>query len=207
MDNKEKPIFTSPNVHEVHEIGKMGFADVRRQIALFLSLAELWSLTSLMQTVFLTFFGSWVTSEVSFFLEDCSVGFCICDAEGSCDAVTDCTCLACEAAALYVDKHVELVGCVCCNEWLVDNEFHCVKWEVFFKRTLVDDDVAIARDETDSCDCCFSSTCSEILDFLNFLCSHNSPQLVKFELDRALCLIVVLCTHINAELLEHFLTE
>lgn len=30
MDNKKKPTFTSPNVHDVHEIGKVGFAEVRR---------------------------------------------------------------------------------------------------------------------------------------------------------------------------------
>ena len=66
-----------------------------------------------MQTVFLTFFGSWVTSEVSFFLEDCSVCFCICDAEGSCDAVADCAGLTGVAAALDVDEDVKLVRCAC----------------------------------------------------------------------------------------------
>ena len=30
MHNKENPIFTSPNVHDVHEVGKMGFDKVRR---------------------------------------------------------------------------------------------------------------------------------------------------------------------------------
>lgn len=176
MDNKKKPILTSPNVHEVHEIGKMGFADVRRQIALFLSLAELRGFSGLMKTVFLTFFGSWVAGEVSFFLEDCSVGFCICDAECSCDTVTDCACLTCEAAALDVDEDVKLVRRVCCDERLIDDELHRVEWEVFFKRTLVDDDVALARDEADSCDGSFSSACSEILNLFNFLCSHNSPH-------------------------------
>ncbi len=38
MHNKKKPAFTSPNVHEVHEVGKVGFAEVRRKIARFIPL-------------------------------------------------------------------------------------------------------------------------------------------------------------------------
>ena len=160
-----------------------------------------------MQTVFLTFFGSWVTSEVSFFFEDCSVCFCISDAEGSGDAVTDCAGLTGVAAALDVDEDVKLVRRACGNERLVDDLAHCVEREVVLKSALVDGDVAIARDETNSCDCSFSSACSEILNFLNFLCSHNSPQSVEFEFDRALCLVVMFTADVNAEFLEHLFAE
>ena len=35
MNNKEKPSFTSPNVQNVHEIGKEGFDEVSRSIVRF----------------------------------------------------------------------------------------------------------------------------------------------------------------------------
>ena len=140
-----------------------------------LSLAELGSFTCLVQTVFLTLFGSRVTSEVTFALESCSVRFAVCDAECSCDAVTDSACLAGVTAAVHVDVDVKLVGRARCNERLIDDEFHRVKREILVESAFVDDDRAVAGDKTNSCDSGLSSTGAEILNFLGFLSSHIPP--------------------------------
>ena len=141
-----------------------------------LSLAELGSFTCLVQTVFLTLFCSRVTSEVTFALESCSVRFAVCDAECSCDAVTDCAGLSGVTTAVNVDVHVKLVGRAGCNERLIDDELQRVKREVLVESALVDDDCAFAAgDKTNSCDSGLSSTGAEILNFLGFLSSHIPP--------------------------------
>ena len=128
-----------------------------------------------MQTVFLTLFRTRVTSEITFSLECCSVCFAVCDAESSCNAVTDCACLTGVTAAVHVDVNVELVGSAGCNEGLIDDELHRVKREILVESALVDDDCAFTGNEANSCDSRLSSACAEILNFLGFLSSHISP--------------------------------
>ena len=104
-----------------------------------------------MQSVFLTFFRTRVTSEVTFFLEYRSVCFAVCDAECSCDAVTDSACLTGITAAVHVDVDVKLVGRAGSNEGLIDDEFQRVKREILVESAFVDDDRAVAGDNTNSC--------------------------------------------------------
>ena len=101
-----------------------------------------------MQSVFLTLFRTRITCEITFSLECCSVCFAVCDAERSCNAVTDCAGLTGVAAAVHVDIDVKLVGCACCNEGLVDDEFHRVKREILVESAFVDDDIAFTGDKT-----------------------------------------------------------
>ena len=170
------------NVHEQHARSLTQKKSTANAVLLFLpfefgklSLGELRCFTCLMQSVFLTFFRTRVTSEVTFFLEDRSVCFAVCDAECSCDAVTDSACLAGVTAAVHVDVDVKLVGRARCNERLIDDEFHRVKREILVESAFVDDDRAVAGDKTNSCDSGLSSAGAEILNFLGFLISHISP--------------------------------
>lgn len=140
-----------------------------------LSLGELRSLARFVQSVLLTLFGSWVAGEVAFLLEDGSVRLAVCDAERSCYAVADSARLSGKAAAADVDEHVILVLGAGGNEGLIDDQLHRIEGEVFLKAALVDDDIALTCHETHSCDSGLSSAGAEILNFLGFFGSHNSP--------------------------------
>ena len=91
-------------------------------IRLKLSFRELRCSTSCFETVFLTFFHTWVTSKESSSFKNWSV-FSVCFKKGSCNTMSDGTSLSCISAACYINKNVKFAFCLCCSEWLTNDNF------------------------------------------------------------------------------------
>ena len=89
-------------------------------IRLKLSLAELRSATSCFETVFLTFFHTWITCKESSSLKYWSV-FCICLKKGSCNTMSDGSSLSCVSATFNVNKNIKFAICLCCNKRLTND--------------------------------------------------------------------------------------
>ena len=105
-----------------------------------LSLGELGSTTSCLETVLLSFLHSGVSGEETCLLEKGAVGI-VSEKESAGYAVTDCACLAGDTAAVYVSNDVELANSVGNAEGLVDDELEGFEAEVIVYVAAVDGDV------------------------------------------------------------------
>ena len=139
-----------------------------------LSLAELRSLTSLMQTVLLAFLGAGIAGQEACRFQSGLIAF-VCDDQSAGDAVADSARLTGEAAALHVHDNVELAGGGSELKGLIYDVLQGVKTEVFVQRPLIDDDAAAAVGyEPNAGDCLLSASGAEILYLLfDFLGSHR----------------------------------
>src|SRR5699024_12823975 len=68
--------------------------------------------TVFLKTVLLSFLHTWVTCKESCSLEWSTV-FRVCFQKCSCNSVTDCLCLSCEASAFDIYKYVVVTFCFC----------------------------------------------------------------------------------------------
>ena len=114
-----------------------------------LSLGELGSTTSCLETVLLSFLHTRVSGEEASLLEKGTIGF-VSEKESAGNAVADCACLTGDTAAANVCNDVELSGGVGYAEGLVDDELEGLKTEVIVDVTAVDGDLAGAGIETNA---------------------------------------------------------
>ena len=105
-----------------------------------LSLAELRSTTSSLETVLLSFLHSRVTSEETSSLK-CRTELCVILEQGTGDTVTDRTSLTGYAAALYSADHVELFEGISQCQRLTNDELESLKTEVIVDASAVDSNV------------------------------------------------------------------
>ena len=134
-----------------------------------LSLAELRSLTSLLQAVLLSFLHARIACKETVLLQDCLIFAC--DNERARNTMTDCAGLSRVATAANVDYYVVLGECVGSVQRLTNDVFQRVETEVIVDITLVDGDCSIAtRDESYASDRLLSSACSPELNL--FLCAN-----------------------------------
>ena len=100
--NFEKFRFQGKEKPQKHKVSEVLYAFSRsKRLSLCeqkLSLAELRCSTSCFETVFLTFFHTWVTSKESSSFKNWSV-FSVCLKKGSCNTMSDGTSLSCVSAA------------------------------------------------------------------------------------------------------------
>ena len=109
-----------------------------------LTLAELGSATGSLEAVLLTLFHTRISGQVSGGFQDRSeIGVNL--KKRSCDAVTDCACLAGKTAALDIYKHIELVSAVRCNQGLTNNNLQSLKTEILVDVSLIDGNLAGSR--------------------------------------------------------------
>ena len=114
-----------------------------------LSLGELGSTTSCLETVLLSFLHTRVSGEEAGLLEKRTIGF-VSEKKSAGYTVTDCTCLAGDTAAANVCNDVKLAGGFGYAEGLVDDELEGFKSEVIVDITTVDGDVAGAGVDTNA---------------------------------------------------------
>ena len=140
-----------------------------------LSLRELRCTTSALESVLLSLLHTRITSKEASLLEEGLVGL-ICGKECTSNTVTDCTCLAGEATAVYVNNYVELANSVGNAEGLVNDELHGLKTEVLVDAAAVDGDLAGAGVEANASDRLLSAAgavevglCTSIHSSMTFL--------------------------------------
>ena len=143
------------------------------------SLGELAGATGCLETVLLSFLHTRVSRKETGLLER-STECVVSKEECSGNAVTDCTGLTGDTAALYVCNDIKLTLCTCYTKGLVDDELECFKTEVIFYIASVDGDFTCTGIETNSCNRTLSSartvkirfsTCIHYL-YLSFLISQ-----------------------------------
>ena len=59
--------------------------------------------------------------------------------------MTDSACLSCVSASLYVDQHVKLAVCLCCNEGLANDDLQCLQSEILVDISLIYCDLTCSR--------------------------------------------------------------
>ena len=123
-----------------------------------LSLGELRRTTGSFETVLLTLFHSWVTSEEASLLKLWTKCFTIVLKKSSCYAVTDSTSLTRNATACNSANDIELAVSFCKNERLTNDELQCFKTEIFINISVVNCDFACTLIKSYSCNRAFSST-------------------------------------------------
>lgn len=87
-----------------------------------LTFGELRSSTGCLEAVFLTFFHSRVTGQITCSLENRSV-FSVCFQKCSCNAMSDSACLSCISATFYIDKDIKFTVCLSSNQRLTNDHF------------------------------------------------------------------------------------
>ena len=125
----------------------------------FVSLADLRSTTSALESVLLSLLHTRITSKEASLLKEGLVGL-ICGEKSTSNAVTDRTCLTGEATAVNVYNNVELANGIGNAEGLVNDKLHGVKTKVIADISAVDGNCAGTGVEANSCNGLLSSACS-----------------------------------------------
>ena len=121
------------------------------KVRIRLSLGELRSTTSGLETVLLSLLHTRVAGEQAGSLESSTI-LCVNIQESAGNTVTDCACLAGDTAAGNVCNDVKLAGSAGNAEGLVDDELQGLEAEVIIDGTAVDGDLAGAGVNTDTSD-------------------------------------------------------
>ena len=125
------------------------YACVRKDISL--TLAELASSSGLLETRLFTLFHSRVSCQETCCFECRSVFLSVNFAKCSCDAVSESSGLSCETAAVNSSDNIEAAESSCQLERPLDFVLNDILLtEVSVKVSLVDDDVACAREKSHS---------------------------------------------------------
>ena len=109
-----------------------------------LSLAELRSATSCLETVFLTLFHSRVTRQETSALQSRSV-LSICLQQCSGNAVTNSTSLTGSTAALHIYQYVKLINVLSGNQGLTYDQLQGLQTEVFVDISFINGDLTSTR--------------------------------------------------------------
>ena len=104
-----------------------------------LSLAELRRATSGLEAVFLTLFHSRITSQESCFFQNWSV-VVVYSQKGTCNTVTDCSCLSCVSAAVNVYDHVKFISGLCSCQRLTNDNFQGLQTKILIDVSFIDSD-------------------------------------------------------------------
>ena len=105
-----------------------------------LSLGELACATSCLETVFLSFLHTRVTSEKSCLFEKGTIFFFVNSEKCSCNTVSDSACLTGNTAAGNCADDVKFALCICNCEGLTNDELQCIKSEVIVNIAFIDGD-------------------------------------------------------------------
>ena len=116
-----------------------------------LSLAELRSATSGFEAVFLTLFHSRITSQESCFFQNWSV-VVVYSQKGTCNTVTDCSCLSCVSAAVNVYDHVKFISGLCSCQRLTNDNFQGLQTKILIDVSFIDGNFTSSRYKIYSCD-------------------------------------------------------
>jgi hypothetical protein len=136
--------------------GILGMPFEKQRKTSILTFAVLWSLSRLVTAVFLTLYGSCITSQVAFFLEGWSA-FSVELNQSARDTVTNGTGLTGLATALDVYDDVKFGVSIENIEWLTDNHLEGIAVEVNFVWLAVDGEISGAWLEINSGYGCLSS--------------------------------------------------
>ena len=163
----------------------MDATQMRQGCLSLLSLGELRSTTSALESVLLSFLHTRVSGEEACSLESGLVCF-VSENESTGDTVSDSTCLSGETAALNGSDNVELACCACSAEGLGDDEVESVKTEVFFNGLAVNGDNTCAGKNANASNRLLSSACA-VESGLCTCISHSELLLsqIKVQLQRA----------------------
>ena len=166
------------------------------------ALGELGRATGSLQAVLLALLHARIAGEVAGLLDGGLVLF-VCLDQRAGDAVTDRARLAGEAAALAVDEHVILAQGVGQNQRLTNDGLEGFVAEILLEVALIDDDIALAGNETNASDRLFSSANGVEASTIHV----SSSSQLQLELNGLLGLLIVLGASVNKELLGHLVAE
>ena len=124
-----------------------------------LSLGELRSTTSALESVFLSFLHTRVTCKEACCLKGGLISFISCN-ESTSKTVTDCTCLTGDTTTVYKSDDVPLTFVTCSTKGLVNDKLKCFETEVCVDILAVDCNNACTGNDSYTSNGFLSSTCT-----------------------------------------------